>query len=480
MMSAPLLDLLLARGLHPRRIAGTHGGEYASPCPRCGGRDRFHIWPEREGGPVCARAGVTGTWFCRHEQAGGDALQFLVDFDGLDWAQACQQLQIAVTPAVRRLPALPRAMRPRTFTAVALQAPPAIWRERAARLADEAHATLLRTPRALDYLAARGLDAEAVQRYRLGYLPAEGNRGGIFRPRSTWGLAPRTTSDGRERKNLFIPRGITIPAYGPEGHAGQPVRVRIRRPDVDAKQWGDKYMLVEGGCGRTTMLLGETPRAVVVVEAELDAMLVHHVAGELTGALAVLTNLGRPDAHAHAVLQQAMTILVALDYDAPGAKGWEWWRTTYPQARRWPVPAGKDPGDAFALGENLRAWVHAGLPPALTLPPRSIPAAGEGASPPEMPSGGAGAQPLQEHLPLPVPAGVLAFRDQWQGLPVRFVRSPGGGHEWQYPTTWGARNREVLHALLCHFDDSPALWAFFSEHPSPVITADNLLWRTHD
>jgi hypothetical protein len=56
--------------------------------------------------------------------------------------------------------------------------------------------------------------------------------------------------------------------------------------------------------------------------------------------------------------------LNALDYDAAGGKASKKWRSAYPNSKRWPVPAGKDPGDAYKAGENIRNWVLAGLPPA--------------------------------------------------------------------------------------------------------------------
>ena len=39
-----LLDLVQADGLAPKKVASTNGGEYHSPCPGCGGKDRFIIW----------------------------------------------------------------------------------------------------------------------------------------------------------------------------------------------------------------------------------------------------------------------------------------------------------------------------------------------------------------------------------------------------------------------------------------------------
>ena len=46
-----------------------------------------------------------------------------------------------------------------------------------------------------------------------------------------------------------------------------------------------------------------------------------------------------------------------------GAKGMPFWARTYRTARRWPVPKGKDPGDAFREGWNLADWIRIGLPP---------------------------------------------------------------------------------------------------------------------
>lgn len=502
-MRAPLLERLAARGLQPRKVStgrGDRGEEYASPCPVCGGRDRFRIWPEQPGGPACAKAGVVGTWFCRQEQKGGDVLEYLLTVERLEWAEACKELGIERTTFVPgRLPAMPKAIRKASFQPKPSALPGDIWSARAGKFVADAHAALLRTPRALAYLAERGLPEAAVRRYRLGYLAGEQGRKGVFRARSAWGLQPKEGKDGKPRTSMFIPRGIIIPAYGPAGQDGAPVRIRIRRPDGDVEQWGDKYMLVEGGCGRTTMLLGEAPRAVVVVEAELDAMLVHHAAGDLVGALAVLTNRGRPDATAHTALQSAASILVALDYDGPGADGWAWWRETYPQAKRWPVPAGKDPGDAFKQGEDLRAWILAGLPPVLAMEHAKARGAAQLSSVEQAPtasSAPAVAPCATAPAPIPSPAAaaasapasscglqpdvmqtVLAFRTLWEGMPVKYVRFNSGGYEWQYPAPWGKRHMARLHELLRRFDATPTLWDYFAEHPARIITPDNLLCR---
>lgn len=104
-------------------------------------------------------------------------------------------------------------------------------------------------------------------------------------------------------------------------------------------------------------------------EAELDAMAVHYACAGKVGAISILTAKGKPDKVAHEALSRSARILVALDADEdktdgsnPGAEAWLWWKQTYSQAKLWPVPVGKDPGEAFALGINLADWIFAGAP----------------------------------------------------------------------------------------------------------------------
>jgi hypothetical protein len=63
------------------------------------------------------------------------------------------------------------------------------------------------------------------------------------------------------------------------------------------------------------------------------------------------------------MLKSAAVILNALDYDAAGKKAIGWWEERFVDYhRRWPVPEGKDPGDAFKAGVDMAAWIRAGLP----------------------------------------------------------------------------------------------------------------------
>lgn len=107
---------------------------------------------------------------------------------------------------------------------------------------------------------------------------------------------------------------------------------------------------------------------VVVQETELDSYMLHAVAGNLTSCLASMTsNIRNMSTAVYERLKNASCILVALDCDKAGAEGWPRWRATFPRARRWPVPMGKDAGEAFGAGLDLRLWVQAGMPEGLRL-----------------------------------------------------------------------------------------------------------------
>ncbi len=387
-----MLDLLqlLREKVDPskiRRVSGRQGGEYHSPCPLCGGTDRFTVFPAQAGGELCQKHGFAGTWACpRGCGKGGDVISWLMDVEGMTFAAACAELKIPLQgqndgqdqPRRTYRPLRAPRREPSEGFAPASYAPPAEqWRAQATKLATDAHVRLLETPAMLRYLAARALPEAAVRAYRLGYIEAEGKQTDcIFRSRAAFGLGEKKGQQGKPVRAFRIPRGITIPAWSAEGDC---LRIRIRRRDAHRDKTNPKdpkYLLVPqpGQPFSAPLMLPPTDVPAdlatwVIVEAELDAMAVHHACGGAVGVLSILTVRGRPDQTAHAALARAARILVALDVDEdkpdgsnPGADAWPWWKRTYPQAKLWPVPEGKDPGEAFARGVDLAGWIAAGTP----------------------------------------------------------------------------------------------------------------------
>jgi hypothetical protein len=366
-----------------RRVSGNKGGEWHSPCPVCGGDDRFHIWPHQDGGAACQRAGVPGTFWCRKCQAAGDTIDLLKFAEGLDYKAACQELGIEPGQTSSQMRPLRQPKRESVSWAPAQwKIPSEKWRAQATKLALAAHDQLLANAGVLAYLAGRGLPLEAVKRYRFGYLEGEDKTGTcLYRARSAFDLPDKKSADGTNtRSSLWIPRGLTIPLW----HGEEVHRLRLRRRKDDLREKAAKYLLLEGS-GQAPMVLPPVGVSAalatwVVVEAELDACAVHHACDGQIGVLAVLTNTGKPDAAAHEWLAKAKRILVALDSDPPdtggkrpGYQGWLWWKERYTVAKRWPTPQGKDPGEAFALGVNLAEWIAAAEPEQVTGAKRQVP-----------------------------------------------------------------------------------------------------------
>lgn len=524
------------------------GNGWNGPCPLCGGEpgksDRFMVWPERKEslGETCAKNDIAGIWSCRKCGASGDTIAYLMKVDGLDFKAALAELGIEGTRPLhhrRKAPDEPRrdasSWTPRTGSAATVS-----WSAYAQKLVEEGEQHLPGQQQAMAWLAARGIDAAAAACYRLGYLPAEsGKFPGRFRARAALGLEPKTGDDGKVRSKIFIPRGILIPTITDSGCITN-LRIRRHKADLQDKR-SPKYMELEGSAKVPFLLPSTQPKHLAVyfvVEAELDAILIHHVSGGVVGAIAVRTNRGKPDDASHVLLEQAVRICVALDYDEAGAEGCDFWTQTYSQAVRWPTPEGKDPGDAYRLGVDIREWIAAALPACVSLPdavqpdtllPGAINLGGGGKPevassekrkrPSEMrarlheramsseynlaPQTWATEQPepfpyaseedflpeeldaLHAALPRETPLDAIYLDVAviwllWRGLPVTFVKQVNSegdatGFSWEYSYEWKKKNEAVFEKFYRHQYVSRAFCQWVSEHPAKRITWRNLL-----
>ncbi len=359
-----ILDLLQSDGITPKKVSFTHGGEFASPCPLCGGKDRFRCWPSQ---------GEGGKWWCRQCNRGGDLIQYLRDVRGLSYFDACQAL--GKEPIMRN----PQLCWTQRSNASRWQpARPAevssLWKEKAAAFSDWAEKKLWskESEPVLEWLRKkRGLTDATIRAFRLGWNP-----GDMWRERKAWGLPELTKENGRPKK-LWFPPGLVIPCFAD----GKVSRLRIRRWDLDEQrgdkseqsrdkseqnpgnneQEGPRYYVIPGS-NAVSMVFGSNRRILLVIESELDAMLLLQEAGSLARILSLGNAQTRPDEAAAQVLQEADLIFLSLDADDAGAKeSWRWWAEHFERARRWPPIGGKDPGEMFTSGIDLKAWVRAGL-----------------------------------------------------------------------------------------------------------------------
>lgn len=481
-MPANLVDLLSEYGFSPVKKTAT---EWASPCPFCGGKDRFQIWPDEGEG--------RGYYWCRQCDAKGDGIQFLRDFADMNYGDACKRVGVAPV-ANLRAPALTKKkavepfepVRPDDGTKPELDT--AKWRTRALDFVAWTSEQLQKAPEQLAWLAARGIDAASARQYRLGYNPGEKGRNCIIRPRAVWGLPPVKRKDGKD-KQFWLPRGIVVPQL-----SGDEVqRLRIRRLDADRQQFRPehKYHVVEGSGMDVLWLPCTAPRpgqaVAVVVESELDAILLHILAGDLFHCMASMTsNIRRLPANVYEQLQSCLCILVALDCDAAGADGWPRWQETFPRAKRWPVPAGagKDPGEAFSRGEDLRLWLLAGIPTGLRKAMRTgqtpdVASQEDGQDEKATLWNYHGITMAEDGHFIPPPE-VMQFYAMWREIPAiftRFTDEDGNcvGFDWNCDSTWSVRNPGRFHELLQFGDVHHIVWEWLSLNPNNRVTAQNFL-----
>lgn len=167
------MDLLKADGISPARKASTHGGEYASKCPWCGGKDRFLTWPTQENG---------GNYWCRKCGKKGNVIRYLMEYRGMKYQDACNLL--GQIPSPKRSIENNKTPQTGTWTANApSNSPPAKWQTRAEKLVKWAEECLwnplyVNIPKELNN---RGLKDQAIRNAKLGWIPRifirKGNRG---------------------------------------------------------------------------------------------------------------------------------------------------------------------------------------------------------------------------------------------------------------------------------------------------------------
>jgi DNA primase len=338
---------LISRDTTLKRIAATHGGEYAGPCPWCGGTDRFHVWPQQ------------GRWACLGKDEGrngcgrhGDAIQYVREHEQVSYAEARQRL--GVPPGHSYLARSPsRSPRfPVAKPEPPLAPPSAIWQEQGRSFVAASQPQLFAPvgARAKAWLnQQRGLADEILQRYGIGYNPVEQRE-----ERSAWGLLPEPKVQAEQAKRIWLPRGIVIP-WSIEGELW---RVNIRRPVGEPKYIGPAG--AANGLFNADRLQPGQP--VALVEGEIDAMTLDQYAGDLITPVATGSTAGSRCTRWIAKLALASAVLVAYDVDENGAgdKASEWWLRVLPNAKRW-RPLWSDVNDMAVDGADLRAWVQAGM-----------------------------------------------------------------------------------------------------------------------
>ncbi len=322
-----IIDLLQQDGFNPVRKASTNGGEYACPCPWCGGHYRFRIWPEEN------------RYWCRKCNRKGDSIQYLRDYRNVSFWKACE-----IDYKRPEFKNGPRQVHQQKWQPKVIEPPSQIWQETMGKFVPWTANNLANSPtgKAAAFLCDdRYLQDKTTSGLLIGWNPKD-----MYIPKEKLGLVEY------QRNHVWLPAGIVIPFADSRGLH----RVRIRR-------WNSEppYYFVPGGKS-SPMIIDGPASVVLVVESELDACLLAQEAGDLCQVVALGNAQIRPDVPLFEALQASKIVLLALDTDEAGASSsWGWWRQQFPQVKRWPTIKGKDPTAAMQNGLNLRDWVKAGM-----------------------------------------------------------------------------------------------------------------------
>lgn len=328
-------------------------------------------------------------FYCFGCGAAGDVFEFLVKKDGDSFPEAVARVAESYgieiqgsgvrnqnPEGARRTQGI-KEKKKEDFVPSVTQPPAEIWQEKAAKLVDWAHENLLENLDKLQWLEARGIGRNLVKEFKLGWNPGENGKD-MYRPRESWGLEPSLKEDGTKKK-LWIPVGLIIPLIEnrvqgsgvrgqekPETRNQESETIRVERIRIRTERDNPRYYVMPGSGMRCMMFGAHASRAFVIVESELDAIMIYgKVRANKIGTVALGSASKKPELETYGLLKKAPVVLNALDCDRAGAAALDWWEERFPDShRRWPVPEGKDPGDAFKAGIDIAAWIRIGLPEA--------------------------------------------------------------------------------------------------------------------
>jgi DNA primase len=347
---------LASRATALRRVASSGGGEWAGPCPFCGGRDRFHVQPYYPGG---------GRWLCRGCTQGAwqDAIAYGQRlYPGLGFQEVCQRLgeglpTIAYSRPVRK---------PQEPCIPAYHAPAAAWQDAARQAVQTCERLLLggEGGLAMDYLRRRGLKDDTIRYWRLGYSPGFSISPSPQGERGLGGVG-----------DLYLPRGVLIPclALGEVWYLkiallpGERVKCQGCGEFTPARQpcpkcnTVNKYRGVKGN--RTGAIFGADElrgaQLALFVEGEFDAMLAWQALNDVIAVCTLGAASNRPDlATWGPSLLPLERILAAYDADRAGQAGLQALQELSERVEPVQLPAGaKDVNDYLLQGGDLWLWL---------------------------------------------------------------------------------------------------------------------------
>lgn len=315
--------------------------DLGEPAKRSGGIE-YWLCPFHADSDASLAVYEHGGWKCYGCGETGDVITWVMKRQGVDFRGACEILSDGNLDSFNSDERVARAPKP-------LQsAPVGDWQSaaKAFMLRSEEHLWSDKGEGARRYLAEeRGLTETTIREWRLGYNPVE-----IFEKPAKWGL-----SDGK-RKAIWLPRAIVIPHV--QGDTVWSIKFRLPEPFRGSKYYsvaGSQYDLY--GCDK---MRGR--ESAFLCEGEFDTILLWGIVGDLADVLTFGAASIRDARKWSPDLLRIKHLYLAFDNDVneTGDKAAEWaaaYRKLSPE-RVLPPGGHKDITDAWAAGEDLRAWVR--------------------------------------------------------------------------------------------------------------------------
>ena len=197
-------------------------------------------------------------------------------------------------------------------------------------------------------LRCRGLREETIKKAKLGWISKD-----RWADRKRFDLPEEHRENGKLKK-MWFPSGLYIPHIDSKKNV---TCMRVRR----VTQKNPRYYTFPGSCIKP-LVLGTVKSPIIICESDLDAWLIYQEVGDGIAVASLGSSGGKPDPVLGIYLLAAPQILISLDNDDAGRKATRWWSKYFPESKSWPVPWGKDPGEAFSSAPNLiREWIKEGL-----------------------------------------------------------------------------------------------------------------------
>jgi DNA primase len=313
-------DLLAVIGGATRlkRVSASEGGEYAGPCPMCGGRDRFRVQPAR------------GRWLCRRCTTGkwSDAIALHRALNHSSFDEAVRALcggELAYAPR----PPLEAPIRNPPSAIQQAEPPAPLWQARARDVIAEAQHHLWSSEAgAFDVRhwleRQRGLSYSLLRLWQIGWLPEP-----IREPAEWWGLPA-------EAKPVYLAAGVLIPCVVDQAVWYLKVRRLGEAPDP-------KYVHVRGSHPALYLADTITPatRVVALTEGEFDGLVLLQAVRARrwpqpvgVGTFGAATSRLREPWTGRLAGKQLITL---YDGDEAGQAATAWWQAHFPSAVAVPI-----------------------------------------------------------------------------------------------------------------------------------------------